>query len=586
MVFCILYKNSKPMKFKYFYFILFTLFSLGILFLGCDNLGKDSSVKVTETISDSTLNKANGLITDTLLKSTIQVLADDSLMGRKPFTMGEVRTLRYLEKQCKILGLKPGNHGSYFQNVPMVQVTSVPSAPMHISGKSTEFNLDYKKDFVASTRREQDSIHLVNSPLVFVGFGIIAPEYHWNDYAGLNVKGKTVVVLVNDPGFGGIDPHFFKGDTMTYYGRWTYKYEEAARQGAAAVLIIHQTKPASYAWSVVNNSFTGDKLYLQEADKHKSRCKVEGWFSEDAGNHLLAAAGLGITVDQATQNARKRGFKAIPLGLNLSLDLDNKLLYSTSHNVIGILPGDTNPAENIIYTAHWDHLGIGPKVNGDSIYNGAIDNASGVAAILAIAKAFESLKVPLHRNVLFLMVTGEEQGLLGSEYYANHPIFPLDKTVADINLDALGGYGPTKDISLVGLGQSELDDYVKKEAEKGGRYVVGDPNPGAGSYFRSDHFNFAKVGVPALDLGEGTESTSKGSEWGKKMQEDYNDHHYHQPSDEYSSSMDASGMVQNTSLLFRVGYRLSGESTIPFWKPGSEFKAIREKYMPKANSKD
>jgi Zn-dependent M28 family amino/carboxypeptidase len=368
---------------------------------------------------------------------------------------------------------------------------------------------------------------------------------------------------------------------MTYYGRWTYKYEEAARQGAAAVLIIHQTKPASYGWNVVNNSFTGDKLYLQEADKHRSRCQVEGWLTEEAGNRLFQAAGLGITVDQATQNAGKRGFKAIPLGLTMSLDLDNKLVYSTSHNVIGILKAGKLPAQNIIYTAHWDHLGIGPKVNGDSIYNGAIDNASGVASVLAIAKAFTSLKVKLPRSIIFLFVTGEEQGLLGSEYYALHPLYPLNQTIADLNLDALGSYGPTKDISLVGLGQNDLEDYVKTEANRTGRYVVGDPNPGAGGYFRSDHFNFAKVGVPALDLGEGTESISKGSIWGKQMQEDYNDHHYHQPSDAYSPDLNALGMALDAKLLFRVGFNLSEVEALPVWKSGSEFKAIREKYMKK-----
>lgn len=563
-----------------------SLFALSLIgFLGCEAPSNTQNGVTLGLVTDSALHKASNLITDTLIKSHIAVLASDSLMGRKPFTVGEEKTLHYLEKQCKALGLEPGNQGSYLQNVPMVQITSIPRAPMHISGKSTEFNLDYKTGFVASTRREQDSIHISNSPMVYVGFGVVAPEYHWNDYAGLDVRGKTVIVLVNDPGNSGNDPHFFKGDTMTYYGRWTYKYEEAARQGAAAVLIIHQTKPASYGWAVVNNSFTGDKLYLQEADKHRSRCKVEGWLSEDAGNHIFQAAGLGITVDQATQNASKRGFKGIPLGLTMSLDLDNKLVNSTSHNVIGVLRAGVDPAPSIIYTAHWDHLGIGPVVNGDSIYNGAVDNASGVASVLAIAKAFTSIKVKLHRNIVFLFVTGEEQGLLGSEYYSLHPIFPLDQTIADLNLDALGSYGPTKDISLVGLGQNELEDFVKTEASKEGRYVVGDPNPGAGGYFRSDHFNFAKVGVPALDLGEGTESVTKGSLWGKKMQEDYNEHHYHQPSDEYSPDLNALGMAQDARLLFKVGFNLSETESIPTWKLGSEFKAIREKAMKvKSNS--
>jgi len=566
-------------------YIPFGLLCLGFFsFWSCDTHTPTATGSPYTLVTDSALNKASGLITDTLIKSHIKILAADSLTGRKPFTTGEEKTLRYLEGQFKALGLEPGNKGSYFQNVPMVQISSTPAAPMHISGKNTEFNLDYKKDFIAGTLREQDSIHIANSPLVFVGFGVVAPEYHWNDYAGLDVHGKTVVVLVNDPGNADNDPHFFKGDTMTYYGRWTYKYEEAARQGAAGVLIVHQTKPASYGWDVVANSFTGNKLYLQDADKHHSRCKFEGWITESAANHLFVAAGLGMDVNQITEKAGKRGFKGIPLGLTVSLDLQNKMVYSNSHNVIAVLPAGTLPAGNIVYTAHWDHLGIGPVVNGDSIYNGAIDDGSGVASVLSIAKAFTSLKAKLHRSIIFLIVTGEEQGLLGSEFYALHPIFPINGTIADLNIDSYS-FGPTKDISLVGFGQNELEDFVKVEAAKVGRYVVGDANPGAGGYFRSDHFSFAKVGVPALDLGDGIESVTNGSIWGKKMLEEYNDHHYHQPSDEYSPGMNALGMAQNAQLFFRVGFNLAQSNTIPKWKSGSEFKAIREKYMKDSVSK-
>ncbi len=565
--------------------ILFVSFCL-ILVIGFTKCtspsGKESNHEkgqnVSINLSDTALTRIASNITDTLIKTHIKYLAADSLMGRKPFTQGETRTLRYLVGVCKTLGLEPGNKGSYLQAVPMVQISSLPLGNMQINGKNKILNLSYKTDFIASTRREQETIHLKNTPMVFAGFGVVAPEYQWDDYAGLDVKGKTVLVLVNDPGFDGGDSHFFKGDTMTYYGRWTYKYEEAARHGASGILIIHQTKPASYDWSVVSNSFTGDKLYLQAPDKHLSRCEVEGWISEEATNKLFKRSGLGLTVEEAKKKARTRGFKAIPLGLDLSLELKNKLVYSTSQNVIAVKKG-ADSLENIVYTAHWDHLGIGSMVNGDSIYNGAIDNASGDACILSIAKAFTQIKEKLPRTLVFLFVTGEEQGLLGSEYFATHPIFPINKTVADINLDALGSYGTTKDISLVGLGQSELDDYVMKEAKKEGRYVVGDPKPGAGGYFRSDHFNFAKVGIPSLDLGEGIDGITQGKEWGKKQVEDYNDHHYHQPSDEYYPNMDASGMTQNARLFFKVGYQLSIESKMPKWKAGSEFKSIREKTM-------
>jgi Zn-dependent M28 family amino/carboxypeptidase len=366
---------------------------------------------------------------------------------------------------------------------------------------------------------------------------------------------------------------------MTYYGRWTYKFEEAARQGAAGVLIVHQTQPASYGWSVVNNSNSGAKLYLQQADKHMNRCKVEGWITEDAAKKMLAAA--GITGDIRAY-ARKRSFKPVPLNLNVSLNLSVKLKYSTSHNVIAVLKGTTRPEESIIYTAHWDHLGIGkPDAKGDSIYNGAVDNASGTAALLAVAKAFTQVKEKPQRSIIFLSVTAEEQGLLGSEYYATHPIYPLNKTVADLNMDALGSYGETKDFDITGKGQNELEDYVDRFAKEQGYYTQGDKNPGAGGYYRSDHFNFAKVGVPAIDMNNGAESIEHGATWGKQQQKIYNDQHYHQPSDNYSADMNTEGMAQTANLLFKVGYQLSNEATFPGWKKGSEFKAIREKSMGK-----
>lgn len=510
------------------------------------------------------------------IKSHIAVLANDSLQGRRPFTVGETKTVNYISAELKKVGVEPGNGDSYIQKVPMVEVTSTPSTTMEISGKNGKFSLKAVEDFVAFTRREQDTIQLKNSPLVFAGYGIVAPEFKWNDYKNLDVKGKTVVVLISDPGFKSKDKTVFRGDTMTYYGRWTYKFEEAARQGATGIIIIHQTEPASYGWSVVTNSNTGARLYLQDKDKHRSRCKLEGWMTENAATKLLANA--GITGD-IREYARKKDFKAVELKQSVTVGLSNKFKYSTSQNVIGRIKGTKRPDETIIYTAHWDHLGIGPKVNGDSIYNGAVDNASGVAAMLAIAKAFQDKKEKPERSIIFLAVTGEEQGLLGSEYYALNPIYALNKTVANLNMDALGFYGETKDISLKGKGQNEIEDYIVNVLTENNLVAVGDTRPSAGSYYRSDHFNFAKVGVPAIDLVNGFDSKEYGAKWGQEQRLSYNEKQYHQPSDEYSEQINVGGFTQIANILFSVGFKLSNETTFPGWKNGSEFKAARDKSM-------
>ncbi len=521
-------------------------------------------------------NPTAGPITSEDIKSHIAVLANDSLLGRKPFTKGEDKAIQYISQQFKEAGLEPGNNGSYFQDVPMVEIKATPSKTLDVSGKAT-FSLQNGTDFVVFSRQEKADISLDHTPIIFAGYGVVAPEYHWNDYAGLDVKGKIVLVLVNDPGFKSGESKLFKGDTMTYYGRWTYKFEEAARQGAAGVLIVHQTEPASYPWSVVSSSNSGSRLYLRQANKHFDRCQLEGWVSEEAAKKLLAAAGIN---GDFRALARMREFKAVPLGITAKVSLHNQLRYSTSHNVVGLLKGNTNPNEYIIYTAHWDHFGIGkPDAKGDSIYNGAVDNADGSATLISMAKAFANAKNKPGRSILFLAVTAEEQGLLGSEYYATHPIFPLNKTVANLNMDALGDYGETKDVAITGKGQNDLDDYIEKYAKEDGLTVVGDSRPGAGSYYRSDHFNFAKVGVPALDMNNGLISKTHDANWAKQHQEDYVAHHYHQPSDNYSSDMDATGMAQIANLLYRLGYELSNETTFPGWKAGSEFKAVRDKAM-------
>ncbi|MFA6084391.1 M28 family metallopeptidase [Mucilaginibacter sp.] len=525
-------------------------------------------------------NSKKETATDTALaadiKQHIAVLANDSLLGRKPFSVGEEKTIAYIAAQFKKMGLEPGNNGSYYQDVPMVEIKLANVPTMQISGK-TSLKMEAGVNFVAATRREVPTVELKNSPLVFAGYGIVAPEYKWNDYANLDVKGKTVVVLVNDPGFRAPEK-FFKGDTMTYYGRWTYKYEEAARQGAAGVIIVHQTEPASYGWQVIQNSFTGSKLYLQQADKHMNRCQFEGWINEETAKKLLADA--GVTEDMRAY-ARKKDFKAVPLNSTVSVSIKNSLKYSTSHNVIATLKGSTTPNEYILYSAHWDHFGINKPVAGDSIYNGAVDNASGVASILSIAKLFTQQKEKPKRSIVFLSVTAEEQGLLGSEYYGTHPVYPLNKTVADLNMDALSDFGETSDFSITGKGQNDLDDYIVELTKPNGWTVVGDTKPSSGSYYRSDHFNFAKVGVPALDLHNGANAIGHDEAWGKAKLKEYNEKHYHQPSDSYSDTMNTLGMAQTTELMFKLGYKLSNETTFPGWKPGSEFKAIRDKDMGK-----
>jgi Zn-dependent M28 family amino/carboxypeptidase len=502
------------------------------------------------------------------------VLAHDSLEGRKPFTPGETKTINYLKTEFEKLGLLPGNGDNYFQQVPMAEITSTPTGPMVIKGKSGSLSLDYLDDYVALTRHLQPKINLENSELVFAGYGIVAPEYGWNDYEGIDAHGKTVIVMVNDPGF--VDSTLFKGKTMTYYGRWTYKYEEAARQGAAGVIIIHATKPASYGWPVVRNGWSGASMYLQTEDGNRSRALMEGWITSEAARKLFTLAGQS---DELLSEAGKKGFKPVPLGLTTSLKITNQIKTSQSNNVLAVWPGTSRKDEYIIYTAHWDHLGIGQPVDGDSIYNGAADNASGTAALLEIARAFTKLPSKPERSIVFLAVTAEEQGLLGSEYYTTHPVYPPHKTIANINMDVLQPFGKMKDLIVVGKGQSELDEYAEVAAKKQGRYTRGEPDPSGGWYFRSDHFKFAQVGIPSLYTEGGSVSTTKGEEAGEALKNEYNEKRYHAPADEYSPSWDLSGIIDDLQLLFDVGLNLSNDGKSPGWKKDSEFKAIREESL-------
>jgi Zn-dependent M28 family amino/carboxypeptidase len=549
------------MKMRYL-FCFFAFFSL--LLTGCKKSEKPENDEPSSRIDGQTFTRQ------------MAVLASDSLEGRKPFSSGEEKTIQYLKSEFEKLGLKPGNGDSYFQKVPMIDIMSKPSGSLVIKSKKGRVTLKYLEDFVAASRRVQDQVKVENSDLIFVGYGIVAPEYGWNDYEGLDVKGKTVVVMVNDPGF--VDSTLFKGKTMTYYGRWTYKFEEAARHGAAGVLIIHDTKAASYGWAVVRSGWSKSKLYLDSEDNNMSRANMEGWISSESAVQLFKLAGVS---DSLLAAAGKKGFKPVPLNLKTSLVINNQIKKSTSNNVLALLPGTDRKDEYIIYSAHWDHFGKGEAINGDSIYNGAADNASGTAALLEIANTFTKMAKKPSRSILFLSVTAEEQGLLGSEYYTAHPVYPVNKTVADINMDVLQPFGKMKDIILVGKGQSDLDDYANEAAARQGRTTRGEPDPSGGWYFRSDHFNFAKVGIPALYIENGSVSLAHGEAWGEAQKKDYNDNRYHAPSDEYSSSWDISGIIEDMKLLFSVGYSLSNEAAFPGWKEGSEFKAVREKSLGK-----
>ena len=550
-----------------------TMMKKTILLSGCALLLLASCKQASEDQDASPDSLSVKAINDSSLTRYLSVIAADSLEGRKPFTIGETKTINYLKTEFTKLGLEPGNGDSYFQEVPMVEIKSVPQDKMIIKGKTGSLDLTYLTDFVAGSRRLKDQVNIANSPLVFAGFGIVAPEYGWNDYKDLDVKGKTVVVMINDPGFA--DSTLFKGKNMTYYGRWTYKFEEASRQGAAGILIIHDTEPAAYPWSVVRSGWSKSKLNLQSEDNGMNRTVVEGWISLEKAKALFKLAGQR---DELMEAAKKKGFKAVDLGLTTSLTIKNKIKKSRSYNVLAKISGNKRKDEAIIYSAHWDHLGIGEKVKGDSIYNGAVDNATGVASLLELAAAFKKLPKQPERTILFISYTAEEQGLLGSEYYAKHPVFSLPKTVANINMDMMGIAGKTKDIVVYGFGQSELEDYAAASAKKQGRVVVPDPVPSSGLYYRSDHFNLAKVGVPSLFTGSGVDNIKNGREWGLKQVADFTKFRYHSPQDNFDAkTWDLAGIVEDVRLVFDLGYRLSNEASYPKWKAGSEFKAIREK---------
>ena len=523
---------------------------------------KDDSAKSMAATSnfDSVYNS----ISDADIREPLKTLASDEFEGRLPTTEGEKKTIDFLVSEFKKAGLKPGNGDSFLQKVELMEITADADMTMTI-GDNT---FAYKEDMVASSKREQNTVSLENSELVFVGYGVNAPEYNWNDYEGLDVEGKTVVILINDPGFENPKGGKFQGTTMTYYGRWSYKYEEASRQGAAGAIIVHETAPASYGWSVVANSWSGPQYGLVSKDKGASRVAVEGWLTLDAAKKVFSDAGLNF--DEEKANAMKGPYNKA-MDIAASVTVKNTFKKSESNNVIATLEGSEMPNEHVIYTAHWDHLGKDESKEGDQIYNGAHDNATGTAAILAMAKAYGELTPAPKRSVSFLVVTAEEQGLLGSKYYASNPVIPIENTVANINMDAMNVLGKTKNVAVVGMGKSEMEDYLKSAASKQGRTLTQEDRPEAGYYYRSDHFSFAKQGVPALYAEGGNEPADEETAKYRKRMNVIVTGCYHQVCDEYREDWDLSGIVQDTQMLFDVGVNVSNAEAWPKWNETSEF---------------
>jgi Zn-dependent M28 family amino/carboxypeptidase len=523
----------------------------------------------------------------------IRNLSDDSLEGRGPGTPGETKTVAYLEGQFKALGLAPGNpDGTYQQKVEMIGYTPHPTASFSVGGKTIP--LRFKDDFVAISRHDKPETKVTGSDIVFVGYGVEAPEYGWNDFKDMDVKGKTIIVLINDPAVTAagytskpgsettaedmehLDSTMFRGKAMTYYGRWTYKYEEASAKGAAAIFIVHETVPAAYGWNVVRSSNSIEALDVISPDADR-RVPVEGWISLDKAKELFRAAGQNW--DSLHMAARSKDFRPVALNAKANVAVKTDVRRIDSKNVIAKLEGTDRKDEYVIYTAHWDHLGRNPANKGDQIYNGANDNASGVAGTLEIAKAFTKLPERPRRSILFLMVTAEEKGLLGAKYYATHPLYPLAKTAAEINIDEMNQWGATKDFTIVGYGNSALDDVLGSVLAADSRVIRPDPQPEKGFYYRSDHFEFAKEGVPALYTNAGVDFIGKDSTYGMTKRDEFEEKDYHQPSDEIKPDWDLSGAVADARALFKVGYLVAQADRMPEWKAGNEFKAKRDSMM-------
>ncbi len=547
------------------------------------NQSTNSSAPANSSVS-AELKPAFDSITANDILQHIKVLSSDEYEGRGPGTKGEELTVKYLTEQYQRIGLKPGNpDGTFVQKVPLVGFTAAPTASFTAGGK--QLDLKFPQDYVAVSRRFVPESKVENSDMVFVGYGVVAPEYGWDDYKGLDVRGKTIVMLINDPQVPDpndptkLDDKMFKGKAMTYYGRWTYKYEIASEKGAAAAVIIHETGPAGYPYEVVSGSWSRENFDIQTPDKNMGRVAVESWITTDRAKELFTASGQDF--DALKKAALSKDFKPVALNAKANMTVKNTLREINSSNVIGKLEG-SDPAlknEYVIYTAHWDHLGRDPKLPGDQIYNGALDNASGTAALMEIAEAFTKLRTPPKRSVLFLAVTAEEKGLLGAKYYAENPLYPLNKTLANINMDGVNQWGRTTDITMVGDDNSTLIDLLREAATAQQRTVNPDPESEKGFYYRSDHFEFAKQGVPALYTDSGINYQGKDAAFSKKKRDEYTNNDYHKVSDEIKPDWDLTGAVDDAQLLIMIGYRVAQGDKYPEWKPSSEFKAKRDQMM-------
>ena len=510
-------------------------------------------------------------------RAHVEILSADEMEGRAPATPGGERAKQYIKGEFQRIGLKPALEDTYFQPVPLVEITGYNFSDLTIAGGSEEMSFTYLDDMVIGTYRLQDYSKLENSELIFVGYGVVAPEYDWDDYEGLDVEGKTVVVLVNDPGFILEDEDLFNGRAMTYYGRWTYKFEEAARQGAAGALIIHQTEPASYGWDVVRNSWSGTQYGIGE-DGGQPRLEAEGWIQKQVARELFES--IGMDLEEVLASAVKPDFKAFSMGLYANVGFNNTFQYSDCHNVIGYIEGSEYPDETIVYMGHWDHLGMVETEDGVDIYNGAVDNGTGVGALLSIAERFMTQDEQPRRSIVFMAVTAEESGLLGSRFYGENPVFPLATTVGGINIDALNVYGPTWDVSVVGYGNSEMEDYLRRHTEAQGRYLVPEPTPEAGYFYRSDHISLARQGVPMIYAQGGTDYIGRDAAYAERVAQDMASR-YHAPTDVIHDKWVWDGMHQDMWLFYELGKELANSDDFPNWYEGNEFRQLRDKSAEK-----
>jgi len=550
-----------------------------ILTLVLASAGARAGVGEPVPVVPPSIKAASRVISPEGLLKSIQVLASDEFEGRAPGTPGEEKTVGWLAEQFRSLGLKPGNpDGSWTQDVPMVGITAQEPTIRFKHGADIA-DLRFADQGVIWSKRQVPEVSLPDSEVIYVGCGVVAPEYKWDDFKGVDVKGKTILVLINDPQVPSprdpdeLDPTKFKGRAMTYYGRWTYKFEEAARKGAAGVILIHEQAMAGYPWSVVVDSNSRENFDLQSPDKNMGRAAVEGWINVEQARKIFAMAGFDY--ESLKKTAANKEFKPVSLGLKADFSLKNQLRSVTSKNVVGMLEGSHRKLKRsvVVYSAHWDHLGTETKSSGTkAIYRGALDNASGVAGLIELAKAFRVSPHPPKRSILFLAPTAEEKGLLGARYYAQHPLYPIQETVADLNMDGLNPWGRTVEVEVIGAGNSTLEEQLRLAAATQKRRLAPESHAERGTFYRSDHFEFAKVGVPVLYFKAGTNYVGKPTEFGVEKIEDYVSHDYHKPSDSVRADWDLSGAVEDLCLLFQIGWNVSETENAPTWYPDSEFR--------------